>query len=225
MKLDRLARLAPLSGVAAAAMLAVGAALSARGGYFPAAGEVHDYITTDSGPILAGTVIGGFYGVVALIWFAGNVASALRRVEKDGQRLATTAFGGALVAATGLAVSSAILWVAAARVDRPGGVTVTEAVVLYDVQSSIAAWVVSVGFALFTGATGLAALRAGVYPTWFGWASLAMAAGLLTPIHWIFLGLTFLWLVAASVLLYRHRIAGHDETARTIAAQAPSVAR
>lgn len=203
-------RLGPLSGILAAAVFGVGAALSARGGYFPTAEEANDFITGESPRVLAGTIVGGFYGTFFLIWFAGAVAAALRKAEErrgDGEvraaGLSSIALGGGIVAALGLSLSSAVLWVAAARVDRPGGLTVGEAVVLFDVYATIGATVISVGLAAWIGATGLASLETRLFPAWVGWTSIAFAVGLLSPVHYIFEGLAAAWIVVVSALLYR----------------------
>lgn len=198
----------PLSGILAAVMFGVGAALSARGGYFPTAEEAHDFIASESPRVLAGTIVGGFYGAFFLIWFTGTVADALRKAEKrtgDGPTgaLSTIALGGGIVAVLGLTLSSAVLWVAAARVDRPGGLTVGEAVVLYDAYTTIGATVISIGLAAWIGATGLASLETRLFPAWLGWTSVAFAVGLLSPVHYVFEGLAAAWIVVVSALLYR----------------------
>jgi len=210
MSIATIRRLGPLSGIVAAVMLGVGAALSARGGYFPTAEEAHDFITSESPRVLAGTIVGGFYGAFFLIWFAGSVADALRKAEArtgDGEgptgSLSTIALGGGIVAALGLTLSSAVLWVAAARVDRPGGLTVGEALVLYDAYPTIGAAVISVGLAAWIGATGLASLETRLLPAWLGWTSVAFAVGLLSPVHYILEGLAAAWIVVVSALLYR----------------------
>ena len=236
-------RLGPLSGILAAAMFGVGAALSARGGYFPTAEEAHDFITNESPRVLAGTILGGFYGAFFLIWFTGTVAAALRKAEArtgDGESptgaLSTIALGGGIVAALGLTLSSAVLWVAAARVDRPGGLTVGEAVVLYDAYTTIGATVISIGLAAWIGATGLASLETKMFPAWLGWTSIAFAVGLLSPVHYIFEGLAAAWIVAVSALLYRQQRAstaslapvapkGRIEAGRVSTASHPSASR
>lgn len=210
MNLATVRRLGSLSGILAAAMFGVGAALSARGGYFPTAEEAHNFITSESPRVLAGTIVGGFYGSFFLIWFAGTLAAALRKAEEgagdDEDRaggLSTIALGGGIVAALGLTLSSAVLWVAAARVDRPDGLTVGEAVVLYDAHTTIGAAVISIGLAAWIGATGLASLETKLFPAWLGWTSIAFAVGLLSPVHYIFEGLAAAWIVVVSALLYR----------------------
>jgi hypothetical protein len=210
MNIARVRRLGPLSGILAAVMVGVGAALSARGGYFPTAEEAHDFITGESPRVLAGTIIGGFYGAFFLIWFTGTVAAALRKAEErssDGEdrtgALSTIALGGGIVATLGLTLSSAVLWVAAARVDRPGGLTVDEAIFLYDTYTTIGAMVISLGLAAWIGATGLVSLETRLFPAWLGWTSIAFAVGLLSPVHYIFEGLAAAWIVVVSALLYR----------------------
>jgi hypothetical protein len=212
MNISTVRRLGPLSGILAAVMLGVGAALSARGGYFPTADEAHAFISSESPRVLTGTIVGGFYGTFFLIWFAGTVAAAIRNAEErtgDGEDraggLSSIALGGGIVAALGLALSSAVLWVAAARVDRPGGLTVDEAVVLFDVYTTIGAAVISIGLAAWIGATGIASLETKLFPAWLGWTSIAFAVGLLSPIHYIFEGLAVAWIVVVSALLCRQQ--------------------
>ena len=60
---------------------------------------------------------------------------------------------------------------------------------------------VSVGLAAWIGATGIAAIRTGLLPDWLGWASVAIAVGLMTPLHGPLEGIALVWIVLASVLL------------------------
>ena len=101
-----------------------------------------------------------------------------------------------------------------ALVDRPGGLSVEEAVTLFDVQTTISAAIVSVGVVIFTGATGIASLRIGLLPTWLSWVSVVMAIGLLSPIHYIFEALAALWLAVVGVSLYRRDVGAADRAER-----------
>jgi len=193
-------RLAPFSGIVMVVLWVIAIVLTSPLEYFPTQERAFEILSENATRIQRGALIGGFYSLVFLLWFAGSVFSALR--ESEGSRLAAIAFGGAVVCAIGMAVGFGILWVAAARAVRPGGLNPDAAVIMYDLSTVMLASVVSIGLAVFIGATGIGSLRTGLFPAWFGWVSVVFAIGLLTPIHYIFEGLSGIWVILASLLLF-----------------------
>ncbi len=200
----RLERYAPLSGIALVIATVMSLALTRTFDYFPTAERAFEFFTADPARVGRGALIGGLYGVIFLLWFAGSIFSALDERERGGVRMAPVALAGAIVTAMGFTLGSGILWVAAARAGRPGGIEPGAAQLLYDLNLVMTANVLTVGLAAFIGAAGIGSLRTRLFPNWFGWASLAMTAGLLTPVHYIFEGMAFIWIGAVSILLYRH---------------------
>lgn len=211
--LDRLARLAPLTGILAVGLLIVGTLLMGTFDYFPTAARAHEIVAANPTPVYVGALLVGFWGGFSLLWFVGSVFDALRQRDGGSGRLAMISLAGGVVAVIGLAISASIIWVAAARADRPGGIGPDQARLLYDLYATLAASVVSIGLAAFIGAAGIGALRAAhVFPAWLQWASVEIAIGLLTPVHYIFEGLAFAWIALVSVVLYRR-----DNRATTLA--------
>jgi hypothetical protein len=67
---------------------------------------------------------------------------------------------------------------------------------------------VVIGFVLTGGSGGIywcnrgASLRAKTFPDWFGWTSVLMAIGLVTPINWLIEGLSLIWIALVSIWLF-----------------------
>ena len=58
-------------------------------------------------------------------------------------------------------------------------------------------------FAILIGATGIVSLRKAIFPAWFGWLSLVIALGLITPFGYILLVVALIWLLGVSITLFR----------------------
>jgi hypothetical protein len=195
-------QIAPLSGIVLVVTWLVGAVLIGGGfGYMTAPGDVIDIFNRNPNRVQIGALIAGFYSVVFLILFVGTVFSALR--EREAGTLAAVALGGGVVCAIALALGYGVMWVAAVRAGRPAGISPEYALAMNDLYSVLIANVLSVGLAAFIGAVGIASLGTNLFPTWLGWVSVVFAVGLLTPIHWIFEGLSFIWIVVVSIMMYR----------------------
>ena len=149
----------------------------------------------------------GVLGIVGLIVFAVHVAGVIREREREGGMLAGLVLAGGI--ATGaMLLASAVAQFAA--VQRAGeGIDLQVARALLDVQLGlfVLAWL---PLALFLAATATAGLRLSILPRW-----LAIAAGVLTPgllaglaampadAGFMAIVLTWLWFVAASIVLVR----------------------
>jgi phosphatidylglycerophosphatase A len=149
-------------------------------------------------------------------WFIGAVRSILGGAEGGQGRLATTAYGGGLVAGGALIVSLA-MYATAALHPAANGPDVTHA--LIDASTMVLA-ISAPAVVVFFVANGLSILRTGFLPAWLAW--LAFAAALFNALgignvftdHGAFasdgvLGfmigflLFLIWFVAASILLVR----------------------
>ncbi|HEX8065949.1 MAG TPA: hypothetical protein VF520_05435 [Thermoleophilaceae bacterium] len=199
MRSGSLARYAPLAGVLFVVLLVVTIVVGGEG---PDADDstakaVEFWSDNDSEQIAAAIV--GAYAALALLWFAGALRGAIGRVEQEGGRLASLTFGGAVVLASAALVDSAIQFAAADTVgDVPPGVTQTLSVLYADFFFPFA-----IGLATFLLAAGVASLRFGVLPGWLGWAAILIGVVALTPIGFVaFLG-ALIWVLIASILLYR----------------------
>lgn len=198
-----LERLAPLAGIAAVALLIFGIYLTRPFDYYPSAARAHEFFSSDPARIQRGTRYPGFIGPLLIIVFCGSIFGALNKLGSDGGLIASIALAGGIITAIGLAIGNGILYFAATRAGRQGGISPDAAQLLYDFSTTVAmANILTIGLALMIGATGIGALRTQLFPAWFGWASLVLTAGLLTPFHYIFEGLAFIWIIGASVLLF-----------------------
>jgi hypothetical protein len=109
-------------------------------------------------------------GLLAFIWFAGTLTSALR-VASGSPRLPTIAFGGAILATAAFFIGLTALAVAA---HRPAEVSPELTRALNDtfILSGIPA---IAGLTAFLGAVALMILRTDLLPTWVGWVSAVTA--------------------------------------------------
>lgn len=200
-RLERWARFAPLTGVAAVVFWVVGFFLFVSTeveGADTAAEILAGYEEDENAIWIAGWVF--VVGGALFLWFVGTLRARLFAAEGAPGRLAGIAFGAGIATAAFLMVLPA------------GDIA---AAVADDLEPAAAQALNEVGTAFFVGAefsavallvaTALLALRTGVLPSWLGWVSLVLALWLLiAPIGW--LALIFgvpLWVLVVSVLLFR----------------------
>ncbi len=204
MSVDRLSKWAPLSGIVMVVLWVVGILDVTSGfGYTATPAQALHRFSQDPVRVQRGALLAGYLAPVFLIWFAGSLFSALREGEAESGPLPAIAFGGGVVCSIALVLGYGVLWVAATRAGRVGSLSADYAVVMNDLYSIVLANVLSVGLVAFIGATGIASLRSGIFPAWLGWVSVVFGLGLLTPIHWIFEGLSTIWVIVVSLLLYK----------------------
>lgn len=197
-----LERIAPLSGIAMVVVSIVGLILIGSFDYFPTAGRALEIFSKNPSRVQRGALIAGFYGVVFLLLFTGTIFNALRSGEGATGWLAASSLGGGVVTAIGMAIGSGIIWVAAARAGRIGDLTPEAALIMNELALVMLANLLSVGLAVFIGATGIGSLQTHLFPAWFGWLSVVFAIGLLSPIHYIFEGLAYIWIAVVSIWLF-----------------------
>jgi hypothetical protein len=199
---DWLARSMPLSGIVAVALQVVAYPLTGSFDYRPAPERAVEIIASNSSGIALAALLGGFYSILLLLVFAGVVAGAIRGVDRNGP-LAYVALAGGAVTAFALALGYRFLAAAAHVADGPAGIGPEAAALMHRLFQMNFAGLASIGLAAWIGATGIAAIRTSLLPGWLGWASVATAAGLLTPLHGPLEGIALVWMAAVSVLLYR----------------------
>lgn len=199
---DFIEKVSPLSGVVAVALVVYGFALMKPMDYFPTPERAAEIFNQNPGQLYRGALVGGFYGVVFLFWFASVVFKSLsRRIDGDSFIPALALVGG-IILAVGIMTANGIFWVAAARVRRTGEMRPETAVIYYDLIQIFLSNVITIGLTMLIGATGLGSLQSHLFPAWLGWISLILAIGLLTPFHYIFEVLGLIWILAASILLF-----------------------
>ena len=199
-------RLAALSGLVAVVLVFAGSA----GGSSPDLGASQAKIAAwaagqhpTAGAYATGML--ELLGILAMIVFAATLWTVLRRAEGGDGLLAGTAFGAGLVSAT---LKLASFPAAFAAVWRSQGLEPQLVTALVDMNNVtfILTWAVD---AVMLGAAAIVILRTKTLPRWLGWLGAVAATISLvsTPLanHVPPLGilLTFVWIVATSIVLVR----------------------
>ena len=193
-----LERFAPLTGLlfvvfVIISTIVVGETPSADDGAAKAVG----YWADNKDEVIAGAIIAAF-STVFMLWFAGVWRAVLAASEGPGSRLASTAFGGLLVAAIGWSALYTFGFIAAdTSGDVPTQVTWTLSVLQADFFFPLA-----VGFAVFLLASGLALLRGAAFPNWPGWVALVLGLICVTPGGFFGVLGGLAWILGISVMLF-----------------------
>jgi hypothetical protein len=193
---------APLSGVASVVLLAVAVILFGAFDYFPTPDRTVEILTKAADSYFAIGVF-GLYASLALMWFSASLFAWLKQHESGSGRLAATAMAGGIACGAGFMGGFGILYTAAGHVARVGSLDPSSAWVMYSLYSDLMGLVHAL--VLMIGATGLVALRTKAFPAWFGWASVVIAVGMVTPFDFIFEGIALVWLVVASLWIFFRR--------------------
>jgi hypothetical protein len=193
-----LERYAPLTGLlfvvfVIISTIVVGETPSADDGAAKAVG----YWADNKDEVIAGAIIAAF-STVFMLWFAGVWRATLAASEGPGSRLASTAFGGLVVAAIGWSALYTFGFIAAdTSGDVPAQVTWTLSVLQADFFFPVA-----VGFAVFLLASGLALLRGPGFPNWPGWVALVLGLICVTPGGFFGILGGLAWILGISVMLF-----------------------
>lgn len=205
--------LAPLTGIAAVVLFVIGALIHDVIGDTPdsdaPSSAFATYYQDEDGSIWGASIFISL-GVVFFFWFLGTLRAALHEAEGGVGRLASTAYAGGIAAA--------VLILAAFGTQVSAAILVADREAPIDPEVAVAFWWVGDGMfvgafyatAVLLAASGFVFLRTNLVPRWFGWISLLLALILLIPwINWAAFFAFSLWVIVASVLLFR--IAGRSE--------------
>jgi hypothetical protein len=190
-------RFAPLAGVVVLLLAIVSFVLSSSSPDADAsAAKVvkywHDHDSRETAAALIAALASLF-----LVWFVASLRSVILRAEGAGGRLATLAFAGGVIGAIGLLMNAAFEFTVADTVgDVPPEVTQTLSTLYADFFLPLIA-----GFVLLNVATGLAALRYRILPAWAGIVMLVLAVVGITPIGWIALLVSIVWIAVVGVMM------------------------
>lgn len=201
MKKTRFEKLAPLSGLFSVVLVIFGAVVISNYEYLPPADEVADFLNGNPTRVSTGAYIASI-SAFFLIWFAGSVRSALMEREGNTGRLSTVAFGGGVAAAAAMGTSFTAILSAGLRAGAPGGISPIAAVTMFDFWGQVMGQMFAVSLAVLIAATAVISLRTGAFPKWFGWVSVLIAIGLLTPFAYFILFFAMIWLLVVSIWLY-----------------------
>ena len=175
-------RYAGLSGIAVVVLFGAGSAV--WGSDMPNAGasppEIVDFYRDTSDRIVVGASL-SLLAIAAFLLFAAAVRQVLAEAEGD-DLLATTAFGGALLAlAAGLGAET-INMVGALRA-RDDDLSDALAKSLFEISQVLGSTATGVGLGVFALATAAVALRTGlILPRWLALVTLLVGITLLTPV-------------------------------------------
>ena len=194
-----LARLTPLSGIAFVALMV--SVISFEGEELPSSASPAEVLAhwsdrADSRLLVACL---SATALLFLLVFAASLRGALRAREPAEASASVVSFAGAVVAASGLALSACVTLAAS----RAGDAGSADAVVPLDhlVQS---AWLpITAGFAVMTLAAGIGGARTGALPKVLCWLAVILGIAFLTPAGIVAFLLTPLWIIAVSVVLVR----------------------
>jgi Domain of unknown function (DUF4386) len=201
-------RLAALSGLAAVVLVFVGSGI---GGSSPDLGASRATIAAWVADQHASTAsyAGGLLellGILTMIVFAATLWSVLRRAEGEDGVLAATAFGAGLVSAALKLASAPALFAAVWRSNEHLDPQFATALVDMNNVAFVLTWTVD---AVMLGAAAIVILRTRALPRWLGWLAAATAAisllsaPLADRVPPIGILLTFVWIIAISVVLFR----------------------
>lgn len=198
---SRLDKISPLSGVAAIVIMLVGVILFNNYEFLPPAEKVVDFLNNNASSVYVGGYIASLSSFL-FIWFAGSLRSTLIEHEGGNGQYSNIAFGGGVAASVVLGISFVGILTSALRAGTGDGITPIGAITMFDFYGQLAGQLFALFIAVLITATSVISLRTGIFPSWFGWVSLVVAFGLLTPLAYAVLGFAILWLLVVSIWLY-----------------------
>ena len=194
-------RFVPLLGVLFVVVVIVGFLVSGETPDSDAAGGAIRGDYDDEGKHQTSAFLVAISGV-PLLFFAGYWRAVLKDMHPSGRITANVALAGATVIATGLAVA-AIIHSALAEAAQKSQVQ-DPALQALNALDNWSFYPLSIGFATFMLASGLALLRGRPFlPAWVGWAAVVLGVLQLVPLVGFFAALASLvWVIVVSLMLF-----------------------
>ena len=191
--------LAPLTGALFVVLVVV--AFFAIGGNTPdgkdsAAKVVSFYKDNDQKEIAAAVVLA--LSTVPLLYFAALLRELGRDVSGARSALPNLALGGGVLAAAGFAVAAGLHFALADYADniQPASAQAINAI---DNDFFLP---FTTGLAALVLAASLMAIRRGILPKWLGWVGVVLFVVFFTPVGFIAFGLSGIWIIVVSILLF-----------------------
>ena len=184
--------LMPLTGVAFVLLLVLSFVI---GGEPPDADspvqEIVDHYVDNKDAIMASTLAGGI-AAVFLVFFANHLRSLMREAPTSAPILV-----GAGIIAVGGGVDMTISFALAEAAEDVDPIAVQALQALWDNDFMP----IAIGIVIFLIASGLAIVRTGALPKWWGWIAVAIGVIGMTPIGFVaFMG-ALAWILVTSVML------------------------
>ena len=195
-------RVAPLSGLLFALLLAASFLLDSNTEFMPPPDGVVTYLGDGPVRIMSGAYL-RLLAAVTLIWFSGSLHRSMGRLDDDRGRLSLLAFGGGIVAAVLIAIGAAATVAAAERIWVVGTIDPGAAAALNDLAGISIGNAAPLGLGVMIGAAGIAQLRTASGARWPGWAGVGIGLGLLSPFAWLVLVLALVWIPVTGIWMYR----------------------
>lgn len=187
-----------LSGVLFVVFIVASFAIEGSTPNVDSARDVADFYNDNEVQVTVASLLGAL-AAAFLVVFAASVRRALQREGTDDSNLPAVAFGGGIVAAAGIATDSALRFALAQSADDIPAESVQT---LYALWENFF-WPMSVGIALLILAVSLSSFSTRVVPLWLAWVGIVISIALLTPAGFIALPLVAIWILIATVLLWR----------------------
>jgi hypothetical protein len=215
MRSSTVERWAPLSGVLFFVLIAVTIILTSDSpGATDKTADVVKFWTDNDTKQIIGNLIGGL-AVATLIWFGAVLRSVFEDLGGEAKRLALLSFAGALTIGVAGGIASGIGFAAADTAgDVPGTVTQTISVLNDDMFILFIA-----GTLIFQAANARLILGYGGLPRWLGWFSVLLVIVTVTPLGFLGLLGSVLWVLIAAIVL----LSGRQAEERPLAAPEPVV--
>jgi len=194
---ESLRRLAPLTGIPFAVLLAVAFATPMTPDTHDTGAQVISEYQAHHGAHLLGDLTGG----VAVVFFLFFISS-LRSYFKDkegGDGLSMAAFAGGILIAVGGAIFTSL---DVALIDARHDITPQAAQAL-NVLSNDFFFPFEIGLIVFSISIGLAIIASGALPKWLGWVQVVIGVVAFTPVGFFGFFVTLLWSVIVAILIYR----------------------
>ncbi len=147
----------------------------------------------------------GYLGVLSgvfLMLFVGSVYGVLKDAGPKVGVTANLAFGGGIAAGAVAIAGFALQLGLSERAGNAAGIAPAAAVAMSDIIGGLTGVALPIPFAVFVGAMGLAFLRTKLLPAWFGWVSVVLAFGLVSPVMYLIMGAGLLWTIVVSLWLF-----------------------
>ena len=170
------------------------------GGETPAVDASEDEITSyysDEAKVMTATILSALAAVL-LLFFAGVLRSVLAAGEGPGGWLPAVAFGGAVVAATGMLIFAGLSFTLVDGVDTLD----PEAAQTLNALNIDLFFPLGGGIVTLLAAAGLSSLRTKALPVWLAWAALVIAVAAFTPIGFFAFLAGLLWILIVSIVLF-----------------------
>jgi hypothetical protein len=194
-------RLARLSGIGAAVLIATGGLLT-NADYLPDAAEAKELYDDNTWALRIGAYAMSLAAVLLVVHGAvlfASLSNAAGRVSP------LVGMGGAGLTAALLLVQASLVLGGAGRGTVDGGIPEVEALALYDI--AVFGIAIPVALSVHLLGTAFAWRSTRDLPAWFVWTTLIVGIVLLVPEGFFLLPLALLWLVIVSLVLFRRGVA------------------